>query len=61
MSATTSNFAEPIDRKTTRSICDAVGERLQKNLPPEPSGLSDYLQHLMDELRKRDDIALRFK
>jgi hypothetical protein len=61
MSATTSNFAEPIDRKTTRSICDAVGERLQRNLPPEPSRLSDYLQYLMDELRKRDDIAMRFK
>ena len=31
---------------------DAVGERLQQNLRPE--GLSSHLQHLMDELRKRD-------
>ncbi|MGB8607910.1 hypothetical protein [Bradyrhizobium sp.] len=45
---------EQIDRKTTRSICDAVGERLQQSLRPEPSRLSSHLQHLMDELRKRD-------
>jgi hypothetical protein len=45
---------EPIDRKTSRSICDAVGERLRQNLRPEPSRLSSYLEHLMDELRRRD-------
>jgi hypothetical protein len=45
---------EQIDRKTSRSICDAVGERLQKDLRPEPSRLSSHLEHLMDELRKRD-------
>ena len=46
--------SEPIDRKTLRSICDAVGERLQQSLRPEPSRLSSHLEHLMDELRKRD-------
>jgi hypothetical protein len=45
---------ELIDRKTSRSICDAVGERLQQTLRPDSSHLSSYLQHLMDELRKRD-------
>lgn len=44
---------EQIDRKTSRSICDAVGERLQQSLP-EPSRLSSHLEHLMDELRRRD-------
>ena len=44
-----------IDRKTSRSICDAVGERLQQRLRPEMSGLSSHLQHLMDELRRRDE------
>ena len=44
-----------IDRKTCRSICDAVGERLQQNLRPDSSRLSSYLQHLMDELRRRDN------
>jgi hypothetical protein len=45
---------ELIDRKTSRSICDAVGERLQQSLRPEASRLSPRLQHLMDELRRRD-------
>lgn len=43
-----------IDRKTSRSICDAVGERLQQSLRPDFSRLTPHLQHLMDELRKRD-------
>jgi hypothetical protein len=48
------NSGELIDRKTSRSICDAVGERLQQTLRPDSSHLSSYLQHLMDELRRRD-------
>ena len=46
---------EGIDRNTSRSICDAVGERLQRDLRPDTSGLSTHLQHLMDELRRRDE------
>jgi hypothetical protein len=46
--------SEGIDRKTSRSICDAVGERLQQDLRPEPSRLTSHLEHLMDELRRRD-------
>lgn len=45
--------SEQIDRRTSRSICDAVGERLQQSLRPEPR-LTSHLQHLMDELKKRD-------
>jgi hypothetical protein len=60
MPATTSSLADPIDRKTSRSICDAVGERLQKNLPVEPTTLSDQLEQLMDELRKQDDTTMHF-
>jgi hypothetical protein len=48
---------EPIDRKTSRSICDAVGERLQQSLRPEPTPPSSLLQHLMDELRRRDEAG----
>jgi hypothetical protein len=44
-----------IDRKTSRSICDAVGERLQQDFRPEPSRLSSHLEHLLDELRRRDN------
>jgi hypothetical protein len=46
--------SEAIDGKTSRSICDAVGERLQKSLRPEPLGPSTQLQHLLDELRTRE-------
>jgi hypothetical protein len=46
---------EQIDHKTCRSICDAVGERLQQNLRTESLRLSSQLEHLMDELRRRDN------
>ena len=48
--------SEQIDRRTSRSICDAVGERLQQSLRPEPR-LTSHLEDLMDELRKRDREA----
>jgi hypothetical protein len=54
MNADVANTFEAIDRKTSRSICDAVGERLQRDLRPDHSGLSTYLQSLMDELHRRD-------
>ena len=47
------NDSEQIDRRTSRSICDAVGERLQQSLRPE-SRLTSHLEHLMSELRKGD-------
>ncbi len=51
--------SEQIDRKTSRSICDGVGERLRQDLRPDSLRPSSYLQHLMDELRKRDGEVLR--
>ncbi|WP_249151513.1 hypothetical protein [Bradyrhizobium liaoningense] len=47
------NDSDQIDRRTCRSICDAVGERLQQSLRPEPH-LTSHLEHLLNELRKRD-------
>ena len=47
------NDSDQIDRRTSRSIRDAVGERLQQSLRPEPR-LTSHLEQLMDELRKRD-------
>ena len=55
MNSRISDDGEQIDRKTSRSICDAVGERLQRDIHPEPSRLSSHLEHLMDELRRRDN------
>jgi hypothetical protein len=54
MNASTADRCEPMDGKTCRSICDAVGERLQRDLPPESPGPSPYLQSLLDELERRD-------
>jgi hypothetical protein len=54
MNSRITDNSEQIDRKTCRSICDAVGERLQQDLHPVSSRLSTHLEHLMDELRKRD-------
>ena len=47
------NDRDQIDRRTSRSICDAVGERLQQNLRPE-SRLPTHLEQLLDQLKKRD-------
>ena len=45
---------EQIDHRTSRSICDAIGERLLESMRPEPA-MSSYLQRLVDELRRRDE------
>ena len=48
---------EQMDYKTSRSICNAIGERLQQNLRPERSDLSPQLRALLNELRRRDDAG----
>jgi hypothetical protein len=53
MNSRITDHSEQIDHKTSRSICDAIGERLKQNLRPD-TGLSTHLQHLIDELRRRD-------
>lgn len=50
----TDDDRELIDHKTSRCICDAIGERLEQSLRPETSGLSARLQYLLDEFRRRD-------
>ena len=45
---------DQIDHRTSRSICDAVAERLRQNIRPEVD-LSPHLQRLVDELRRRDN------
>ena len=54
MTAPFTNDTEPMDHKTSKSIRDAIGERLQQYMRPENSVPSDRLQHLLDELRRRD-------
>jgi hypothetical protein len=59
MNSRTDDDSGTIDRTTSRSICHAVGERLQRDLRPDTSRLSSHLEHLMDELRKRDEHGSR--
>jgi hypothetical protein len=59
MKASFAENREPMDGKTCRSICDAVGERLQRDLQPESAGLSPYLRGLLDELERRDRTRSR--
>jgi hypothetical protein len=49
-----SQISDRIDHKTTQSIRDEVGDRLQQELTLEASPLPPYLERLVDELRKRD-------
>ena len=58
MIARLDNDCEPIDHKTSRAICDAIGERLQQSMRPEAAP-SDRLQHLLTELRRRDLLRQR--
>ena len=54
MSSRTNDPSETIDRATSRSICDAVGERLRRDLHPEALERSSRLDDLIDQLRQRD-------
>jgi hypothetical protein len=53
MIARLDNGDELIDHKTSRSICDAIGESLQQSVRPEPI-LPDRLRHLLNELRRHE-------
>ena len=54
MASRNDDCSEPIDRMTCRLICEAVGERLQRSLGPELPALSPHLQHLLDQLHRRE-------
>lgn len=57
MSGRSTDSSEEIDGKTSRSICNAVGERLQRSMRPEASQLPDRLRLLMEALRRQDAPA----
>jgi hypothetical protein len=54
MNSRITDASETIDRATSRSICNAIGERLRQSLSPEGLHPSPHLQRLIDELRKQD-------
>jgi hypothetical protein len=47
------NDSDQLDHRTCVSICDAIGERLQRNLRPEAE-LSPRLRELVDELQRAE-------
>ena len=49
-----SDRREPIDHRTSLSICKAIGERLGQHMGPE-TPVPSHLQRLMDEMRRQDD------
>jgi hypothetical protein len=57
MNSRLNDDSEMMDRTTSRSICDAVGERLQRDLRPDAMPPSARLEHLLDELRRRDESS----
>lgn len=59
MNGNATNGDELIEGKTSRSICNAVADRLQQSLRPDFSRLPDRLRHLMDALRRQDAEARR--
>jgi len=55
MNSRINDDSEMMDPATSRSICNAVGERLQRDLRLDTMPPSSHLEHLMDELRRRDE------
>jgi hypothetical protein len=45
---------EEIDRKTSRSICDAVGDSLRQSLRPNFMAPAPELDRLVEEMRRRE-------
>jgi hypothetical protein len=45
---------DPLDRKTNRSIRDAVGERLQRDLRPDSFPAASRIEYLLDAMRKQE-------
>jgi len=54
MAGSESYRSDGIDRKTSRSICDAVGQRLEQSLRPQFMPPSPELDSLVEEFRRRE-------
>ena len=45
---------EHIDRTTSAAICNAIGERLRRDVGPD-NALPSHLQTLIDRMRQQDE------
>jgi hypothetical protein len=48
------SLSQSLDQETCRSICDAIGARLQRDLSPKALGPSARLEQLIEEMRRRE-------
>jgi hypothetical protein len=55
----TSDGDEHLDRNTSAAICNAIGERLRRDLGPDAQSLPSGLQALMDEMQRQDAEGTR--
>jgi len=55
----TTHPVEPIDPKTSRSICDAVGQKLQRDLRLDRLPESSRIEQLLNAIRRQDAVKGR--
>jgi hypothetical protein len=48
------SLRQSLDLETCRSICDAIGARLQRDLSPAALAPSARLERLLEEMRRRE-------
>jgi hypothetical protein len=51
----TNDGDEHIDRPTSAAICNAIGERLRRDIGPDDDALPSHLQILIDRMRQQDE------
>lgn len=50
----TNNGEERLDRTTSAAICNAIGERLRRDMGPNANALPSNLQALLDKMQLQD-------
>jgi hypothetical protein len=50
----TNDGEEQLDRTTSAAICNAIGERLRRDLGPDANALPSHLQTLLDQMQRQD-------
>jgi hypothetical protein len=51
----TNDGDEQLDRTTSAAICNAIGERLRRDIGPDDDALPSNLQMLLDQMRQQDE------
>jgi hypothetical protein len=50
----TNDGEERLDRTTSAAICNAIGERLRRDMGPDANALPSNLQALLDQMQLQD-------